>query len=250
MQMRLSLRHSRESGNPVRRYRSLGSRIRGNDGKVLLNRCLLDGWWERPPALPCGSDACREGALQRDTFVDPSQKGSLRNPSRLTPLPRESAIQRTHAKQRSVRAAVGDSASPLSARCRAANGVQIGACGTPNKVLCCVVLKTKTYVMVDGSGLQPSPVGATRVAKARTSATLLWTLRRRGRFATLRGLRRSHRTVQFSALTRSKQESEPPQEIPPRLRPRAVARLSEFNGNAGVESGTFSRRITSLVIPA
>jgi hypothetical protein len=30
----------------------------------------------------------------------------------------------------------------------------------------------------------------------------------------------------------------------------AVARLTEFNRNAGVERGTISRRITSLVIPA
>jgi GH15 family glucan-1,4-alpha-glucosidase len=34
------------------------------------------------------------------------------------------------------------------------------------------------------------------------------------------------------------------------LRQRAVARLTEFNGNAGVERGIISRRITSLVIPA
>jgi hypothetical protein len=33
-------------------------------------------------------------------------------------------------------------------------------------------------------------------------------------------------------------------------RQHAVARLTEFNENAGVERGTISRRITSLVIPA
>jgi hypothetical protein len=117
----LFLRYSRASGNPVRHYRSPGSRLRGNDGKVFLNRCLLDVRWKRPPALPCGSDACREGALQRDT---------------------------------------------------------------------------------------------------------LRALRRRGRFATLRGLRRSHRRVPCSALTRSNQASVPPKEIPPRLRQRAVAPLT------------------------
>jgi hypothetical protein len=58
-------------------------------------------------------------------------------------------------------------------------------------------------------------VGATRVAKARSSATLLRAIRRRGRFATLRGLRHSHRRAQCSALTRSKQASVPPKEIPP-----------------------------------
>jgi hypothetical protein len=73
----------------------------------------------RPP--PCGSDACREGALQRDTFAGHSQTGSLRNPSRLTPLPQERAMQRTHAKQTSVGATEGDSALTPAARCRAAN---------------------------------------------------------------------------------------------------------------------------------
>jgi hypothetical protein len=34
------------------------------------------------------------------------------------------------------------------------------------------------------------------------------------------------------------------------LRQRAVARVTEFDGNAGIERGTVSRRITSLVIPA
>jgi hypothetical protein len=61
-------------------------------GKVILNRCLLDvRCGDASP--PCRSDACREGALQRDTFVGHSQKGSLRNPSRLTPLPQKSAMQ-------------------------------------------------------------------------------------------------------------------------------------------------------------
>jgi hypothetical protein len=69
--------------------------------------------------------------------------------------------------------------------------------------------------MLDGSGRQPSTVGATRVAKARSSATLLRAIGRRSRFATLRGLRRSHRRVQCSALTRSNQASVPPKEIPP-----------------------------------
>jgi hypothetical protein len=71
------------------------------------------------------------------------------------------------------------------------------------------------------------PVGATRVAKARSSATLLWAILRRGRFATLRGLRRSHRRVQCSALTRSEQASVPPQEIPPRLGQCAVAQRTQ-----------------------
>jgi hypothetical protein len=91
--------------------------------KQLLMGCLM----EAPPALPCGSDACRENALQRDTCAGPSQKGSLRNPSRLAPLPQTSALQRTHAKQTSVGATEGDSALPPAVRCRAANGVHFGA---------------------------------------------------------------------------------------------------------------------------
>jgi hypothetical protein len=54
--------------------------------KGFLKQLLLDASWKRPPALPCGSDACREGALQRDIFAGHSQKGSLRKPSRLAPL--------------------------------------------------------------------------------------------------------------------------------------------------------------------
>jgi hypothetical protein len=49
------------------------------------------------------------------------------------------------------------------------------------------------FWMLHGSGRQLSPVGATRVAKARSSATFLRAIRRRGRFANLRGLRRSYR---------------------------------------------------------
>jgi hypothetical protein len=41
-QKRLFLRHSRESGNPVRQHLLPGSRFRGSDEKVLLYSCLLD----------------------------------------------------------------------------------------------------------------------------------------------------------------------------------------------------------------
>jgi hypothetical protein len=85
----------------------MGSRFRGKDGKVFLNSCLLDVRWKRPPALPCGSDACREGALQRDHFAGHSRKGSLRNPSRLTPLPQGRAMQRPPSNQRASPGAAG-----------------------------------------------------------------------------------------------------------------------------------------------
>jgi hypothetical protein len=81
--------------------------------------------------------------------------------------------------------------------------------------------------MLEGRFRRPSPVGATRVAKARSSATLLRAIRRRGRFATLRGLRHSHRRAQCSALTRSKQASVPAKEIPSRPRTRVVAQLTQ-----------------------
>jgi hypothetical protein len=219
----LFLRHSRKRGNPVRQYRSLGSRFRGNDGKGFLNSCLLNASWKRPPALPCGSDACREGALQRETFAGHSQNGSLRNPSRLTPLPQMSAMQRTHAKQTSVGATEGF--RPPAARLRAATQKGLflrhsRGSGNPVRHHCSLGSRlrgndgkgflNRCFWMLHGSGRQPSPVGATRVAKARSSAKILRAIRRRCRFATLRGLRRSPRRVQCSVLTRSNQASVPP----------------------------------------